>query len=146
MRASRTTEPLGLPFLLHGRTDVNIPHAFLDIDNEGAFPARHQPPDRPRAPAHRHDQRSGGARAFAIHRDRGYKSAMLARGLVPDPQLSGGGRFTDENGFRLAQAFLERRPRPTAFLAGSMMTALGVFPRPAAGRARTRPRRLDDRA
>ena len=35
--------------------------------------------------------------------------------------------FTDEVAFRLAQSMLELRPRPTAFLAGSMMTALGVF-------------------
>jgi LacI family transcriptional regulator len=37
------------------------------------------------------------------------------------------GRFTDEIGFRYAQAMLEQTPRPTAILAGSMMTGLGVF-------------------
>ena len=125
-RIAALTE-LGMPFLLHGRAEaVGIPHAWLDIDNEGAFR---------RATSHLIDL--GHTRiamingpedqTFAIHRDRGFRGAMQARGLVPDPGLIGGGRFTDENGFRLAQAFLERRPRPTAFLAGSMMTALGVF-------------------
>ncbi|WP_374626643.1 substrate-binding domain-containing protein [Devosia sp.] len=124
-RIAELTE-LGLPFLLHGRTEVGIPHAFLDIDNEGAF---RRATSHLIDLGHRHIAMINGPeeQTFAIHRDRGYKSAMLARGLVPDPQLIGGGRFTDENGFRLAQAFLERRPRPTAFLAGSMMTALGVF-------------------
>ena len=28
---------LGMPFILHGRTVSPIPHAWLDIDNEGAF-------------------------------------------------------------------------------------------------------------
>ena len=117
---------LGLPFVLHGRVDSPLPHAWLDIDNEGAFR---------RATAHlidlghRHIAMINGPeeQTFAIHRDQGFRSAMLARGLTPDPQLIGGGRFTDENGLRLAQAFLEMTPRPTAFLAGSMMTALGVF-------------------
>ncbi len=124
-RIAAMTE-LGLPFILHGRSESEIPHAWLDIDNEGAFY---------RATSHLIDL--GHTRiamvngpedqTFAIHRDRGFRRALLDRGLVPDPALIGGGPFTDENGFRLAQAFLERRPRPTAFLAGSMMTALGMF-------------------
>ena len=125
-RIAALTE-LGMPFLLHGRAEgVNIPHAWLDIDNEGAFR---------RATSHLIDL--GHTRiamingpedqTFAIHRDRGYRGALQSRGLNIDPGLVAGGRFTDENGFRIAQAMLERRPRPTAFLAGSMMTALGVF-------------------
>jgi LacI family transcriptional regulator len=125
-RIAALTE-LGLPFVLHGRApDVNVPHAWLDIDNEGAFR---------RATSHLIDLGHTNIamingpldQTFAIHRERGFRQAMVARGLTPDPQIIGGGRFTDENGFRLAQAFLERTPRPTAVLAGSMMTALGVF-------------------
>ena len=41
--------------------------------------------------------------------------------------VGGNSAFTDEVAFRMAQAMLELKPRPTAFLAGSMMTALGVF-------------------
>ena len=117
---------LGLPFILHGRTDIQVPHAWLDIDNEGAF---HRATSHLIDLGHRHIGMINGPedQTFAIHRMRGYRDAHTARGLTVDPQLIGGGRFTDENGFRLAQAFLERRPRPTAFLAGSMMTALGVF-------------------
>lgn len=124
-RVKALTE-LELPFIVHGRAEVDIPHAWLDIDNEGAIR---------RATNHLIDL--GHTRiamingpedqTFAIHRDRGYKAALRERGLPVDPSLIAAGSFTDENGFRFAQAFLERNPAPTAFLAGSMMTALGVF-------------------
>ncbi len=117
---------LELPFIVHGRAEVDIPHAWLDIDNEGAIK---------RATSHLIDL--GHTRiamvngpqdqTFAIHRERGYRAALRERGLPVDPGLIAGGSFTDENGFRFAQAFLERSPAPTAFLAGSMMTALGIF-------------------
>ena len=117
---------LGMPFILHGRADVATPHAWLDIDNEGAFR---------RATSHLLDlghrriaMINGPAeQTFAIHRENGYREALLARGVVPDPRLIAAGRFTDEIGFRNAQIFLAQTPRPTAILAGSMMTALGVF-------------------
>ncbi|MBI4047283.1 MAG: substrate-binding domain-containing protein, partial [Devosia nanyangense] len=60
-------------------------------------------------------------------REQGYRDALVARGIAPDPRLIANGQFTDEIGFRFAQGFLEQTPRPTAILAGSMMTALGVF-------------------
>jgi LacI family transcriptional regulator len=117
---------LGIPFVLHGRTEVPIPHAWLDIDNEGAFR---------RATSHLLDlghkriaMLNGPAdQTFAKHREKGFRDALAARGLVPDPRLLSAGRFTDEIGFRYAQSVLEMQPRPTAIMAGSMMTALGVF-------------------
>lgn len=124
-RIAALTE-LGFPFILHGRTEIGVPHAWLDIDNEGAF---RRATSHLIDLGHRHIGLINGPeeQTFAIHRDRGFRSALLARGIQPDANLIAGGRFTDENGFRAAQAFLERRPRPTAFLAGSMLTALGVF-------------------
>lgn len=117
---------LGLPFILHGRAEVELPHAWLDIDNEGAFR---------RATSHLLDlghrriaMINGPAeQTFAIHRDKGFREALLERGIVPDPRLIAAGRFTDEIGFRHAQSFLALDTPPTAILAGSMMTALGVF-------------------
>ncbi len=117
---------LDFPFILHGRTQSDVPIAWLDIDNAQATS---------RATAHLLDLGHrdiallNGPRGatFVIHREAGYREALTARGLVPNPALMANGLFTDEVGFRLAQAMLERTPRPTAFLAGSMMTALGVF-------------------
>ncbi|HEV7306849.1 substrate-binding domain-containing protein [Ensifer sp.] len=117
---------LGMPFLVHGRSDIDVPHAWLDIDNEGAIR---------RATSHLIDLghrriamingRQG--RTFSLHRDKGYRDALEARGIPFDPRLVVHGNFTDELGFRFARSFLEQTPRPTAFVAGSMMTALGIY-------------------
>lgn len=117
---------LGLPFVLHGRSEGAPPHAWLDIDNAGATE---------RATAHlldlghRRIALVNGPRGvtFAMHRESGYRAALAARGVAPNPSLIVNTVFTDEMGFRNAQQMLERSPRPTAFVAGSMMTALGIF-------------------
>jgi len=117
---------MGIPFVLHGRTQVPTPHAWLDIDNGGAFF---------RATSHLLDLghrriatiNGPAGMTFAEHRDQGYRDALVARGVTPDPRLMSRGQFTDEIGFRFAQALLEQNQPPTAILAGSMMTALGVF-------------------
>ncbi len=117
---------LGVPFIVHGRSDGCPPHAWLDIDNDGATE---------RATAHlidlghRNIALLNGPRGmtFALHREAGFRAAHAARGLIPIPGFITTGPFTDETGFRQAQSMLERTPSPTAFVAGSMMTALGVF-------------------
>lgn len=117
---------LNIPFVLHGRTEIGHPLAWLDIDNKGALE---------RATSHLLDLghrriallNGVKGRTFAEHREIGYRAALSARGIKVDPALVVNTPFTDEIAFRRAQAMLELRPRPTAFLAGSMMTALGVF-------------------
>ena len=117
---------LGLPFVLHGRSEGAPPHAWLDIDNAGATE---------RATAHlldlghRRIALVNGPRGvtFATHREAGNRMALAARGVTPNPALIVNAVFTDETGFRNAQQMLERTPAPTAFVAGSMMTALGIF-------------------
>ncbi|KKC36577.1 transcriptional regulator [Devosia epidermidihirudinis] len=117
---------LKIPFVLHGRTNMTEPMAWLDIDNTGAME---------RATAHLLDLghrrialfNGIKGRTFTEHREIGYLAALSARGVPYDPALMANLPFTDEAGFRVAQAMLEQRPRPTAFLAGSMMTALGIF-------------------
>jgi LacI family transcriptional regulator len=117
---------LGLPFVLHGRTESPLPFAYLDIDNYGAIK---------RATSHLLDlghRRIGfingfKGRTFAEHRDQGYRTALAERGVDPDPALFGHGEFTDEVGYRFTQAFLSNSQPPTAVLAGSMMSALGAM-------------------
>ena len=117
---------LKIPFVMHGRTNIGEPIAWLDIDNTGAME---------RATGHLLDLghrriallNGVKGRTFAEHREIGYLAALSARGVSFDAALMGNSQFTDEVAFRMAQAMLELRPRPTAFLAGSMMTALGVF-------------------
>lgn len=117
---------LKIPFVMHGRTNIDEPFAWLDIDNTGAME---------RATGHLLDLghrriallNGVKGRTFAEHREIGYLAALSARGVSFDTALMGNSVFTDEVAFRMAQAMLELRPSPTAFLAGSMMTALGVF-------------------
>ncbi|RYE74378.1 MAG: transcriptional regulator, partial [Hyphomicrobiales bacterium] len=117
---------LGLPFVLHGRTESPGPIAWLDIDNHAVC-------ERSTLhlldAGHRRVALINGPRGFTFsaHREAGYRAALAARGIAPDPGLMAEGLFSDEIGFRLAQAMLAGAPRPTAFVAGSMMTALGVF-------------------
>src|SRR5690606_10944045 len=117
---------LKLPFVLHGRTNGERPVAWLDIDNTGAVE---------RATSHLLDlghrrialMNGVRGRTFAEHREIGYLAALTARGVPFDPALMSNSIFTDEVAFRLAQSMLELKPRPTAFLAGSMYTALGIY-------------------
>ncbi|THK37896.1 LacI family transcriptional regulator [Ensifer sp. MPMI2T] len=117
---------LGMPFLVHGRSETDVPHAWLDIDNEGAVR---------RATSHLIDLghrriamiNGRAGLTFSLHRDQGYRKALEQRGIPFDPRLVAHGHFTDELGFRFARSFLEQSPPPTAFVVGSMMTALGVY-------------------
>lgn len=117
---------LGLPFVLHGRTDAAARIAWLDIDNHAVseVAALHLV-DR----GHRHVALLNGPRGFtfAAHREAGFRAALAARGMAPDPRLMAEGLFSDDIGFRLMQRMLALTPRPTAVLAGSMMTALGAL-------------------
>ncbi len=117
---------LGLPFVLHGRTDVGRPHAWLDIDNQGAI---ERATSHLLDLGHRRIALINGirGRTFAEHREVGYRAALDGRGIPVDPALIANAVFTDEVAFRIAQSMLELRPRPTAFIPGSMMTALGIF-------------------
>lgn len=117
---------LKIPFVLHGRTNATKPVAWLDIDNTGAL---ERATSHLLDLGHRRIALLNGikGRTFSEHRELGYMAALSARGVPFDPALMGNAAFTDEVAFRLAQSMLELRPRPTAFLAGSMMTALGVF-------------------
>jgi LacI family transcriptional regulator len=117
---------LNIPFVLHGRTDIGVPVAWLDIDNASAIE---------RATSHLLDMghrriallNGIAGQTFAVHRENGYRNALAARAIAFDPELNSNSVFSDEVAFRIAHDMLELTPRPTAFLAGSMMTALGVF-------------------
>lgn len=57
----------------------------------------------------------------------GYRSALDEAGIPIDPQLFGGGEFTQEDGERQALRLLSRPNPPTAIFAGNDMQALGVY-------------------
>ncbi|MFN3717790.1 MAG: substrate-binding domain-containing protein [Rhizobium rhizophilum] len=116
---------LKLPFIVHGRSEIDVPHAWLDIDNEGAV---RRSTEHLLDLGHRRIALLNGREGltFTLHRLAGYKAALAQHGIDFDPKLVTHGDFTDEIGFRFACSALDERPRATAFVAGSMMTALGV--------------------
>lgn len=117
---------LKMPFIVHGRSETTVPHAWLDIDNEAVTR---------RATAHLIDLghnricliNGPDGYTFAKDRERGYRMALEERRIPHDPSLVYQGVFSDDTGFRFAQAALLSQPQPTAFVAGSMMTALGIY-------------------
>jgi LacI family transcriptional regulator len=113
------------PFVLHGRTNIGKPHAWLDIDNQGAF---YQATSHLLDLGHRHIAMIDGLKGFTFseHRELGYRQALGERGIEVTPHFIVHDRFSDEIGFRETQRLLACNPRPTAIIAGSMMTALGV--------------------
>jgi LacI family transcriptional regulator len=117
---------LGMPFVLHGRTAATTRHAWLDIDNEGAF--RHATKHLLDLGHSRIALINGSNRyTYAADRERGFRAALAARGIDPDPRWIAEGAMTDEVGYRFAERFLAMTPRPTALLVSSMMMALGAF-------------------
>ncbi len=117
---------LGHPFVVHGRTESPMPYAWLDIDNEGAF--RHATQHLLDLGHTRIGLINGPMRfTYAMHRERGFRQALAARGIAPDERLIGEGPMTDEVGYRFTERFLAIEPRPTAILVSSMMLSLGTL-------------------
>lgn len=117
---------IGLPFVVHGRaTGTTIPYSWLDVNNRRAFL---------RATEYLLDL--GHTRIalvngleymdFAIRRRRGYIEALSARGLPADPALMSSDEMSEIAGFRAAEAMLGLPNPPTAFLAASMVSGLGI--------------------
>ena len=122
----RLLHSLHMPFILHGRTVGQAPHAWLDIDNEGGF--RHAT-NHLLDLGHTRIALINGSRryTYAADRERGFRDALASRGLPFDERLTGEGIMTDEVGYRYTETFQQMTPRPTAIIVSSMMMALGAF-------------------
>jgi LacI family transcriptional regulator len=117
---------IGLPFVVHGRaTGTTGPYAWLDVNNRRAFL---------RATEYLLDL--GHTRIalvnglefmdFAIRRRTGYLEALASHRIDPDPALMSSGEMSEIAGFRAAQRMLTLPDRPTAILAASMISGMGV--------------------
>lgn len=117
---------IGIPFVVHGRSDVDLPYSFVDIDNTAVF------------------EKLGGLLLdygheriavfnsflrfrYAHARREGYYRAFAARGRVPDPDLMFETPMTIQSGYELATELLAKKAPPTAFLCGSVFLAQGVY-------------------
>ncbi|MBF9032362.1 substrate-binding domain-containing protein [Rhodobacterales bacterium HKCCE3408] len=132
IQAPRCQEPrlpllkeLGLPFIVHGRTDTASDHPWLDIANRSAFK---QATNFLLDLGHRRIALVNGLEQFdyAARRRRGYLEALEARGIAPDPAIMRGAEMTESYGYASAAEFLDSDDPPTAFLASSILPAIGI--------------------
>jgi LacI family transcriptional regulator len=116
---------LGMPFIVHGRTEGRRPYAYLDIDNAGAFlAATRLLTDL----GHRRIALLNGETryTFAADRERGYRAALAAVGVIPEAGLVCSDPMAEQTGLRQATRLLAGPQRPTAFLCSTITQAVGV--------------------
>jgi LacI family transcriptional regulator len=117
---------LGLPFVAHGRaTGIEQDYSWVDVNNRRAFlRATEFLLDL----GHRRIGLVNGMENmdFAIRRRSGYVDALAARGITADPALMTSQDMTEVSGFRAATRMLDLADPPTAFLAASMLSGMGV--------------------
>ncbi len=117
---------IGLPFVVHGRASGTVmSYNWVDVNNRRAFQ---------RATEFLLDL--GHVRIalvngleymdFAIRRRAGYTDALTARGIAPDPLLMTSDQMTEVAGYQAARQMLAFPNPPTAFLAASIISAMGV--------------------
>lgn len=116
----------GIPFVV---LDRHIPDAAVDTvrgDSEGGAyeMVRHL-----LRLGHRRIAVISGPQAVSTAADRvaGYRRALIEAGLEPDPALIHYGQFTQDSGYRMAQAVLAVSPPPTALLTGNNFIAVGAL-------------------
>ena len=117
---------LGLPFIVHGRTEgLGFDYPFMDIDNEAAF---HDAARLLLELGHRRIALINGdeRETFAVHRVRGVRRALDASGLALPDNYHHAATMTEENGYRAAMQLLASADRPTGILCSSLIMSLGV--------------------
>ena len=117
---------IGLPFVVHGRaTGASHPYSWLDVNNRRAI---QQATEHLIGLGHRRIALVNGLEFmdFAIRRRRGYLDALAAHQITADPALMRSGEMTELAGFRAARDMLALPEPPTAFVAASMLSGMGV--------------------
>ncbi|TDK61986.1 substrate-binding domain-containing protein [Sapientia aquatica] len=115
----------GLPFVAHGRTRVNEPHAWFDYDNEAGMHTAVE-----HLLAHNH-QRIGLISApldmnFARQRFDSFKLRMQSAGLAIDPDYLIDGANDRRSGYLGMQKLLACAAKPTAVIVDNHMSGVGA--------------------
>lgn len=117
---------IGLPFVAHGRaTGSARDYHWIDVNNRRAFlRATEFLLDL----GHRRIALVNGLETidFAIRRRTGYLDALADRGIAADGALMTSGEMTELSGWRAASQMLDAPNPPTAFLAASMLSGMGI--------------------
>lgn len=119
-------QKLEIPFVVHGRaSEVTRPYTWLDVNNKRAIEtATHHLIEL----GHSRIALINGKEAldFAARRRDGYTAALARAGLTVDNRLMCSGDMSEPNGYEAARDLLNRADPPTAFVASSIVLALGV--------------------
>lgn len=117
---------LELPFVVHGRASgVSAPYLWLDVNNKRAI-----------ATATKHLIDLGHRRIslvnglermdFALRRRAGFTGALERDGIPVERHLMRSGEMSEPNGYEAAHELLDGPNPPTAFVASSIVLALGI--------------------
>lgn len=133
VHAPRIQEPriallrkLKIPFVVHGRvSSEDGKYAWLDINNVRAF---QRATNYLIELGHIRISLVNGLESmdFAYRRRKGFLKAMEEAQLDADPSLMFSNEMTEVHGYKSARKALAADNPPTAFLAASMITAIGV--------------------
>ncbi len=117
---------IGLPFVVHGRSSkATGDYNWVDVNNRRAFQCA---TDFLLDLGHRRISLVNGMEEmdFASRRRAGFEHALEARGIAADPALIRSDEMTEAHGHSTASALLALSDPPTAFLASSIIAALGI--------------------
>jgi LacI family transcriptional regulator len=119
-------QEIGLPFVVHGRaTGTEVSYSWVDVNNRRAF---QRATEFLLDLGHTRIGLINGLEYmdFAIRRRTGYVDALTARGIAADPAIMASDEMTEVCGYRTARAMLDLPDPPTAFMAASMISGMGV--------------------
>lgn len=117
---------IGIPFIVHGRSSgVAQPYDWVDVNNQRSF---RRATEFLLDLGHRRIALINGIESmdFAHRRRDGYLAALAAAGLSPDPDLMRSAEMTEIYGHHETRDMLRLARPPTAILASSMISAIGV--------------------
>ncbi len=114
------------PFVVHGRHAEDVPYAYYDIDNDGAFTAA----TRLLADlGHSRIALLNGPKglAYVEQRETAFYRTVAERGFAVPAEFVSHDEMDEEAGCARAAAMLRSPQRPTAFVCSSSLLALGVY-------------------
>ena len=117
---------LDIPFLVHGRaSEVTKPYAWLDVNNKRAIETGTQ---HLLDLGHRRIGLINGEERmdFAQRRREGYLSALTKANVATDTAIMRSGEMSEPFGHASAHEMLDGAKPPTAFVASSIVSALGI--------------------
>ncbi len=117
---------LRLPFVVHGRSEVDVPYRWLDVDNADAM---HRATALLLDLGHERIAFLNGPQTlhYAARRLDGFVAAHRERGVSPDAALMREGVLAEDYGHDAASALLAGDAPPTALVCAGLLPAWGVL-------------------